>query len=216
MGKQWKQWQALFSCVSKITADGDWSHEIQRHLLLGRKTMTNLDSILKSRDINLPTQVHLVKASPLDCKEIKPVSPKGNQSWIFIGRTMLKFQYFSHLMRRTDSLEKPLMPGKIKGRSRRGWQRMRQLDGITNSMDMSLGKFRSWWWTGKPGMLQSMGSQSRTQLSNLTEVIQNETKIWNLRKTLDGSLPWSKAEQSSCFPKPWCKKRQLPKLWLKS
>ena len=104
---------------SKITADGDWSHEIKRCLLLGRKVMTNLDSLLKSRDITLPTKVHLVKAmvfpvvtygcegwtikkaehrridvvlektleSPLDCQEIQPDNPKGNQSWIFIGRT---------------------------------------------------------------------------------------------------------------------------------
>ena len=107
---------------SKITADGDCSHEIKRHLLLGRKVMTNLDNILKSRDITLPTKVRLVKAmvfpvvmygceswtvkkaerqridtfelwccrtleSPLDCKEIQPVHPKGDQSWMFIGRT---------------------------------------------------------------------------------------------------------------------------------
>ena len=122
MEKQWKQWQTLFF-GSKITADGDCSHEIKRHLLLGRKVMTNLDSILKSRDIILPTKVRLVKAmvfpmvmygceswtikkaehriidafelwcwrtlaSPLDCKEIQPVHPKGNQSWVLIGRTV--------------------------------------------------------------------------------------------------------------------------------
>ena len=119
MGKQWKQCQTLFFGGSKITADGDCSHEIKRFLLLGRKVMTNLDSILKSRDIALPTKVCLVKAmvfpayvdvrvgpswtlknwcfwtvilektleSSLDCKEIQPVHPKGNQSWIFIGRT---------------------------------------------------------------------------------------------------------------------------------
>ena len=149
---------------SKITADGDYSHEIKRCLLLGRKTMTDLDSILKSRDISWLIKVHLVKAmvfplvmygreldykeswvmknwcfwtvvlektleSPLDCKEIKPVKPKGNQSWIFIGRTdaELKLQYFGLLMWRTDSLEKTLMLGKIGGRRRRGQQRMRWL-----------------------------------------------------------------------------------------
>ena len=150
---------------SKITADGDCSHEIKRCLLLGRKAKTNLDSILKSRDIPLPTKVHLVKAmvfkvviwelnykeswalknwcfwtvvleksleSPLDCKEIQPVHPKGNQSWIFIGRTdaEAELQYFGHLMWRTDSLEMTLMLGKTEGRRRRGQQRMRLLDGI--------------------------------------------------------------------------------------
>ena len=81
-------------------------------------------------------------ASLLDCKEIQSVNPKGNQSWIFIGRTdaELKLQYFGHLMWRTDSFEKTLMLGKIEGRRRRGQQRMRWLDGITNSMDMGLGR----------------------------------------------------------------------------
>ena len=80
--------------------------------------------------------------SPLDCKEIQSVHPKGNQSWIFIGRKLLKLklQYFGHLMQRTDSLEKTLMLGKIEGGRRRGWQRMRWLDGITDLMDMSLSK----------------------------------------------------------------------------
>ena len=80
--------------------------------------------------------------SPLDCKEIQPVHPKRGQSWVFIGRLMLKLkpQYFGHLMRRADSLEKTLMLGKIEGRGRRGWQRMRWLDGITDSMGMGLGK----------------------------------------------------------------------------
>ena len=126
MGKQWKQWQTLFFGGSKITVDGDCSHEIKRHLLLGRKVMTNLDSRFKSRDITLPIKVRLVKAmvfpvvmcgceswtvkkaecqridafelwcwrrllkSPLDCKKIQPVHPKGDQSWVFIGRTDAK------------------------------------------------------------------------------------------------------------------------------
>ena len=117
MGKQWKQWQTFIFLGSKITVDGDCSHEIKRRFLLGRKAMTKLDNILKSRDVTLPTKVHLVKAmvfpivrygweswapknwcfwtvvlektleSPLKCKDIQPVHPKGNQSWIFIGRT---------------------------------------------------------------------------------------------------------------------------------
>ena len=135
----------------KITADGDCSHEIKRCLLLERKAMTNLDRILKSRDITLPTKVHLVKAmvfpvvtygcweldhkeswvlkswcfwtvvlektleSPLDCKEIQPVHPKENQSWIFTGRTDAEAEtpVVGHLMWRTDSFEKTLMLEKI-------------------------------------------------------------------------------------------------------
>ena len=82
--------------------------------------------------------------SPLDCKEIQPVHPNGDQSWVFIGRTDVeaKRQYFGHLMQRADSFEKTLMLGRIEGKRRRGRQRMRWLDGITDSMDMSLSEFR--------------------------------------------------------------------------
>ena len=91
------------------------------------------------------TGVNRGSESPLDCKEIQPVHPKGNQSWIFTGRTDAETEtpiLPGHLMQRTDSLEKPLMLGKLEGRRRRGWQRMRWLDGITNFMEMSLSKFR--------------------------------------------------------------------------
>ena len=163
---------------SKITADGDCSHEIKRRLLLRSKVTTNLDSILKSRDITLSTKVHLVKAivfpvvmygceswtiKKAECRRIdafeswcwrillgvpwttrrsnqfilKEISPGCSLEGLMLK---LKLQYFGHLMRRADSLEKALMLGKIEGRRRRGRQRMRWLNGITDSMDMSLGK----------------------------------------------------------------------------
>ena len=162
---------------TKITADGDCSHEIKRRLLLGRKVMTNLDSILKSRDITLPAKVRLVKAlvfpvirygceswtikkaehQIIDAFELwcwrrflrvpwtarrsnlsilKEISPEYSLEGLMVK---LKLQYFGHLMRRADSLEKPLMLGKIEGRRRWGQQRIRWLDGITDSMDKGLG-----------------------------------------------------------------------------
>ena len=180
MGKQWKQCQTLFLGGSKITADGDCSHEIKRCFLLGRKVMTNLDSILKSRDITLPTKVRLVKAmvfpvvmygcegwtvKKAECWRIdafelwccrrllrvpwtarrsnqsilKEISPGCSLEGLMLK---LKLQYFGHLRRRVDSLEKTLMLGGSGGRRRRGRQRMRWLDGITASMDMSLSELQ--------------------------------------------------------------------------
>ena len=108
--------------------------------------------------------------SPLDCKEIKPVNPKGNQPWIFIGRTNAeaKLQYFGHLMGRANSLEKTLMLGKIECRRRRGQQRMRWLDSITDSIDMNLSKLQEIAEDREAGMLQSMGLPSWTRLSDWT------------------------------------------------
>ena len=165
---------------SKITADGDWHHEIKSCLLTERKSMTNLDSILRSRDITLTTKIHLVKAMVflvvmygceswtikktehrrMDAFELwcwrrllrvpwtarrsnqsilKEISPEYSLEGLMMK---LKLQYFGHLMWRTDSLEKPPMLGMIEGRRRKGRQRLRWLDGITNWMDMSFSKFQ--------------------------------------------------------------------------
>ena len=208
MGKQGIQWLTIF-LGSKITADGDCSLEIKRHLLLRRKVMTNLDSILKSRDITLPTKVRLVKAmvfpvvmygceswtiKKAECRRIYafelwcwrrllrvPWTARSSNQWILkeIIREYsleglmlrLKLQYFSYLMRRTDSLEKILMLGKIEGGRRRGRQRMRWLVGIADSMDMSLSKFwdvvmdRETWHAAVHG-----DSRSWTRLSDWTEL----------------------------------------------
>ena len=166
----------------KITANGDCSHETKSHLLPGRKPMTNLNSILKIRDVTLPIKVHIVKAmvfpvimygceswtiKEAECQRtdafelwcwrrllrvpwtarrsnksiLKEISPEYSLEGLMLK---LKLQYFGHMMRRTDSFEKTLMLGKIEGRRRWGRQRMRWLNGITNSMDMSFTSSESW------------------------------------------------------------------------
>ena len=110
---------------------------------------------------------------PLDCKEIQAVHPKEISPEYSLEGLMLKLklQYFGHLMQRTNSLEKTLMLVKIEGLRRRGQQWVRWLDGITDSMDMSLSSSRSWWWTGKPGMLKSMGPQESDTTEQMNRLI---------------------------------------------
>ena len=189
---------------SKITADGNSCHEIRRWFLLGRKALTNIDSVLKSRDITLPTKVSLVKAlvfpvvmygceswtiKKTECRRVdafelwcwrrllrvpwtarrssqsilKEISPEYSLEGLMLK---LKLQYFYHLMQRTDSLEKTLMMlGKIEFRRRRGWQRMRWLDDITDSIVMSLSKLREAWHSAVHGV-----TKSQTRVSNWIEL----------------------------------------------
>ena len=218
MGKERKQWETIF-LGSKITADGNYSHEIKRHLLLGRKAMTNLDSILKSRDITLSTNVCLVKVM------VFPIVMYGCESWtikkaehqrtdafeLWCWRRLLRIawtarrsnqsilkeispeysleglklelQYFGHLMGRADSLEKTLILKRLKvggEGDNRGW------DGWMASLTWRRwvwASSRSWRWTGKPSVLQSMGLQRvrhdlETELTDWSVSFATLRQIW--------------------------------------
>ena len=245
MGKQWKQCQTLFFGGSKITADGDCSHEIKRRLLFGRKAMTNLDSILKSRDIILPTKVCLVKAMvfPVLMYRCESWTIKKAEHWridafeLWCWRRLLrvswtarrsnqwilkeiipeysleglilklKLQYFGHLMWRLTHWKRPWCWERLKTGGEgddRGW------DGWMASLTRwtwVLVSSGSWWRTGKPGMLQSMGSQSQTRLSNWTELNWDADRMlfsYERKEILIYAMTWMKLENTML-----CEKKKI-------
>ena len=215
MGKQWKQWQALFWGAPKITADGDCSHKVKRCFLLGRKVMTNLDSILKRIDITAnkgPSSqsygfsgshvwmweldykeswalrnwcfwslvLEKTLESPLDSKEIQPVHPKGNQSWVFIRRTVVEVEI--PILWPPDTkgwlFGKDSDAVKIEGRRRRGWWRMRWLDGIIDSIDMTnLSKLQE---LVKGSLMCCTRRSCRVRQNLVTEQEQQQKISWTL------------------------------------
>ena len=223
MEKQCKQWQTSFWGAPKSLADGDSSHEIKRCLPLGKKVMTNLDSILKSRDNYFANKGPSSQSygfprshvwmwelankenwapnnwcfycgagetleSSLDSKDIQPVHPKEISHEYSLEGLMLKLklQYFGHLMWRADSLEKTLMLGKIEGKGRRGRQRMRRWMATPTQWTWVWVNSGSWWCKGRPGVLQSIGSQI---------VVCNWTELMVLQSGFHGSI-------SGQFPLP--------------
>ena len=191
-----------------MIAYGDCSHKIKKHLILGRKAMTNLDSVLKSRDVTLLTNVHLVKAMVFPvvmygCKTwtikraewqiidafelccwkrllrvpwtarisnqsiLKEINPKYSLEGLMLK---LKLQYFGHLMRMANLSEKTLMLRKIEGKRRRGWQRTRWFDGITDSVDMSLSSSGRWWRIGREAWTTAVHGSQRDKIEWLNNI----------------------------------------------
>ena len=198
MGKQWKQWQTLFSWTAKslqmviaamklkdACALEEKHIKKQRHYFANKGPYSQTygfssshvwmwelvykESWVLKNWCFWTVVLEKTLESPLNCKEIQPVNPKGNQSWIFIGRTDAEAEasILSHLMQRSDSLEKTLMLGKIEGRKSRGQQRMRWLDGIINSMDMNLRKLQKM--VNNSAVVHGV-AKSETWLENITPI----------------------------------------------